>query len=387
MNYCGIDVSKRSHTAVVIDDKGQVVQAACTVSNDREGLEKLESMLRVYRDQLLIGLESTGHYWVSLYDVLSHGGYVLSVVNPLQVHAYRHMDIRKRKTERVDALSIAGFMRFANPSPTNLQLPAMLQLRELSRFRFRLTQQIGDCKRKIISILDRVFPEYEKLFSSVFLQASRHLLQEAVTAEEFAELDLTELGVTLSTNSRGRFGREKAEQIQSAARRSVGVSFLTDAIRIEMRCLLEQIGLLEQQRKDVDAKIEEMMAQIPQYITTIPGIGLVTGAMLVAEIGDIQRFEGPEKLVAYAGIDASVKESGDSKSDRMHMSKRGSHYLRYALWQAAVASLLHNQEMAAFYHKKRTEGKPYGVAVGAVCRKLLGRVYIVLKEQRPYVIR
>ena len=208
-------------------------------------------------------------------------------------------------------------------------------------------------------------------------------MQEAVTADEFAELDLTELQAILCQASRGRFGREKAQEIHAAACTSIGVSFLTDAIRVEMRCLLQQIQLLEEQRHTVDAKLEELMTQIPQYITSIPGIGLVTGAMLLAEIGDVQRFDGPEKLVAYAGIDATVYKTGQFEGEQMHMSKRGSHYLRYALWQAAVASLLHNDEIAAFYHKKRAEGKPHPVAVGAMCRKLLHRIYVVLKEQRP----
>jgi len=278
-------------------------------------------------------------------------------------------------------------MRFAMPASTSPQLPVILQMKELSRFRFHLTQQIGDCKRKIISILDRVFPEYNQLFSNVFLQSSQQLLKEAVTAEDFAECNLSELENLLSQASRGRFGHEKALQLQSAARRSVGVTFLADATRVEMHCLLQQITLLEEQRSQVEDVLEAIMSQIPQHIMTIPGIGLVTGAMIISEIGDIKRFEGPEKLVAYAGIDASVFKTGQFEGDQMHMSKRGSHFLRYALWQAASASLLHNREMKAYYDKKVSEGKPHGVAMGAVCRKLLGRIYVVLREDRPYVIR
>ncbi|MGB9880771.1 MAG: IS110 family transposase, partial [Anaerolineae bacterium] len=331
MYYCGIDVAKRSHTAIVIDEQRQIVQPACAVSNDRAGLEKLVKMLSAYQGQLHIGLEATGHYWLNLYDVLSREQHCLTVINPLQVRAYRKVDLRKRKTERLDAFWIADFVRFANPDASVVQTPAILQLRELTRFRFRLTQQMGDCKRKIVCILDRVFPEYDQLFSDVFLQASRQLLQKAVTAEDFAQLDLSELETILCQASRGRFGREKAAEIRAAASRSIGVSFLTDAVRIEMRCLLQQIALLEEQRRAVDSAVEALMAQIPQYITTIPGIGLVTGAMLLAEIGDVSRFAGPEKLVAYAGLDASVCQTGEFEGQRMHMSKRGSHYLRYAV--------------------------------------------------------
>jgi len=387
MYYCGIDVGKGSHTALVIDDDRQVVVPAFSVANDRAGLEKMATVLSRYQSQLHIGLEATGHYWLNLYSVLSGQDFVLTVINPMQVRAFHKTDIRRRKTDRIDAFWIADFMRFSHPNPSTTETPNLLQLRELTRFRFRLTQQIGDCKRKIISILDRVFPEYEKIFSDIFLQTSRRLLQEAVTAADFTDLDLAELEGILSRTSRGRFGREKAAQIHDAARQSIGVSFLTDAVRVEMRCLLQQIDLLEQQRATVDAQVERLMADIPQHILSIPGVGEVTGAMILAEVGDITRFAGPEKLVAYAGIDASVYQTGQFEGDQMHMSKRGSHYLRYALWQAGMGCLLHNSELSAYYRKKRAEGKAHGVAMGALCRKLLGRVYIILKENRPYQTR
>lgn len=386
MYYCGIDIAKQSHCVSIVNEKGEIVKRGVQISNDRSGFETLASLLLPYRGQVEIGLEATGHYWLPLYDFLSHAEYSMVVINPLQVKAFRKMDIRKRKTDRLDSVAIGEFMRFASPAHTQADLPVIIQLRELTRFRFHLVQQMGDCKRKIISILDRVFPEYEDLFSDVFLATSRQLLQQAVTAEEFADFNLSELQQLLETTSRHRFGREKAEQIKSVALQSVGVSFLTNAIHIEMRCLLQQIELLDEQCADVETEIKALMNSLPQYITSIPGVGWVTGAMLLAEIGDIQRFPSPEKLVAYAGIDATVFKTGQFEGNEMHMSKRGSHYLRCALWQAATASLLHNEEMKSYYDKKRAEGKVHGVALGAVCHKLLGRIYVVLKEQRAYVI-
>jgi transposase len=387
MYYCGIDVAKWNHTATVIDEEGQVVVKPALVSNDQAGVNLLLGLLAPYQDELLVGLESTGHYWLALYDQLTQRGYAVVVINPLQVRAFCKLDIRKRKTDRVDAVRIAQFVRFARPPATDQQLPVLLQLRELTRFRFRLVQQIGDCKRKILSILDRVFPEFQTLFSNVFLQSARQLLEQAVTAEEFATFDLAELEAILAKASRGRFGREKALEVRRTASCSIGVSFLTDAIHMEMQCLLAQMRLLEHQVDCVQQAIAGVMADLPQYITTIPGVGLATGAAMLAEIGDVTRFSTLEKLVAYAGIDASVFKTGEFEGDRMHMSKRGSPHLRQALWLAAGASLLNNPELKAFYDKKRAEGKPHGVAMGAVCRKLLSRVYIILKEQRPYEMR
>lgn len=386
MFYCGIDIAKRQHAVALLDEKGQRTESIFSIANDRAGFDHLIQALPA-TDSVMIALEATGHYWLALYDVLTQQGYSVAVLNPLQVAAYRRSGVRKVKNDRSDAVWIADFVRIANPSPTRQDLPVLLQLRELSRFRFRLTEQIGDIKRKLLTILDRVFPEYEQLFSSVFLQASRALLEQAVSAQEVAEMDLQELETLLHAASRGRFGREKAQQIQAQARLSVGVGFLADAAQMEMRCLLAQIELLEQQRDQIDAALATLMSQIPQHITSIPGIGPSTGAAIVAEIGDINRFDSPDKLVAYAGIDPSVYQTGQFTASEAHMSKRGSPYLRHALWLAASVAIKHDPQLQAYYERKREEGKAHGVALGAVCRKLIARVYVVLKEQRPYTVR
>jgi transposase len=387
MLYCGIDVAKYKHAVACVDEKGQVVKGSRTITNTRTGFDELHQALEALDEAVTIGLEATGHYWLALYDDLTRNHYPVIVLNPLQVAAYRKSGIRKVKSDASDAVWIADYIRIANLTPSEQNLPVFLQLRELSRFRFRLTEQVGDLKRKLLTILDRVFPESDRLFSNVFLQSSRALLQEAVSAQQFAEFDLQELTNLLSETSRGRFGKKTAEKIQQQARQSVGVAFLTDAVHLEMRCLLAQLELLDEQRKQIDQAITELMQQIPQHITSIPGVGPVTGAAILAEIGDIQRFETVDKLVAYAGIDASVYQTGQFEASEAHMSKRGSPYLRHALWMAATAALLHDDSLKAYYQKKRDEGKHHGTALGAVCRKLLSRIFVVLKEQRPYVIR
>jgi transposase len=387
MFYCGIDVGKYKHAVLVVDDRGQTVQAAFSIDNNRAGFEQLALALTALPDEVTVGLEATGHYWLALYDHLAQQGYPVTVINPLQVAAYRRSGIRKTKTDSTDAFWIADFLRIANLRPTDQGLPIILQLRELSRFRFWLTDQIGDCKRKILCILDRVFPEYETLFSNVFLKSSRALLKEAVSAQEIADFDLAELTDLLRSASRGRFGQSKAEAVQNAARQSVGVSFLVDAVRVQMHCLLQQIDLLQEQVAQLDAALAELMDQIPQYITSIPGIGPVTGAAILGEIGNVHRFDSVEKLVAYAGIDPTVYQTGNFQASEAHMSKRGSPYLRHALWLAATVAARFDPELHAYYETKRQEGKHHGTVIGAVCRKLLARIFVILKEQRPYVIR
>ncbi len=216
--YCGIDVAKHKHAVALLDEQGAPRKPGFAVENTRAGLDKLGQELAALNGTVMVGLEATGHYWLSLYDVLTRQGYAVVVINPLQVAAYRKSGVRKLKTDKTDAVWIADFLRIAHLPATSRDIPVLLQLRELSRFRYWLSDQIGDCKRKLLTILDRVFPEYESLFSSVFIQSSRALLQEAVSAQDFANFDLSELTQLLHRSSRGRFGADKAEQLQQQAK-------------------------------------------------------------------------------------------------------------------------------------------------------------------------
>jgi len=384
--FCGIDVAKRKHVFAVMDGAGQVIVPPASISNNREGFDTLLKVLADLPDRPLIGLEATGHYWLALYDDLTRHGYSVIMLNPLQVSAYRRSGIRKRKTDAIDAWWIADFIRVSREQPTLNAPEKQLQLRELTRFRFRLTRLIGDVKRKILSILDRVFPEYETVFPNPFIKSSRQLLREAVTAQDFADFDLSELTDRLHRASHGQFDQQKAQNLHNTAQNSIGISFLKEAVHLEMNCLLAQLDLLETQRQQVDDTIDALVTSFEQYLTTIPGVGAVSAAAILAEIGDVRRFDNPDKLVAYAGMEATVFQTGQFKGNEQHMSKRGSPYLRQAVWQAASMAIRYDPELKAYYHKKRQEGKHHGTALGAVCRKLLIRIYVILKQNRPYVV-
>ena len=386
--YVGIDVAKRKHQALVMNASGDTLIKAFPVSNDRQGIDSLLTRLEQVGEPMEIGLEATGHYWLPLFEQLTKAGHTVHVLNPLQVHAYQRSGIRRRKTDAIDAECIADFVRIGGARDTvdPQTMPIYMELRQLSRFRFSLVDQVGDAKRRVLTVLDRVFPEYERVFSSVFIKTSRELLKEAATAQDFADFDLRELTTLLNKASRGRFGEEEAQAIKQAARQSIGISFLTDAARIQLGCLLAQLDFLEQQVSEIDQALADLMAQLPdQYLTTITGIGPVTGAAILGEIGDVRRFPSLKKLVAYAGIDPTVHESGQFQARKTRMSKRGSPHLRHALWMAAGVARMRDPELKAYYHKKRAEGKAYGTAMGAVCNKLLARIYAVLRDQRPYI--
>lgn len=385
--FVGIDVAKHEHQAVTLDEQGRPLGAVLTISNNRAGFDACVKTWRALDGAVQVALEATGQYWLALYDHLTRAGFTVHVFNPLQVHAYRQTGVRRTKTDRRDAFWIADFLRIGGSAPSTRPTAQLLQLRELARFRWKLIDQISDGKRKVLSVLDRIFPEYESLFSDVFLASSRRLLQQAANADELAEFDLSELTALLRAGSHGRFGQAKAEQVIATAKASVGVSFLADAAQLEVSCLLAQMEFLQAQVAQVDVAITKLMAAIPQHLTSITGIGAVTGATILGEIGDIKRFPALEQLVGYTGIDATVHQSGQFNATQMHMSKRGSPYLRRAVWLAASVARQYDPELKAYYDRKRAEGKHHNTVIGAICRKLLARIYVVLKEERPYQVR
>jgi transposase len=332
-------------------------------------------------------MESTGHYWIALYEYLVDQGYEVIVFNPLQIRAYRRVGIRKAKTDRIDSYYIADFLRVQVIKPAFVSSPTCRQLRHLARFRFALLDRSASLRRRAHMVLDQVFPEYPTLFARPFHTTSRQLLRQAVTAEEFAAWSLADLTATIRQASRGHLGQEKARAIHAAAQTSLGIRSLSQVAKLEMSCLLEQMDLLDGQVKALDKVVAELLDTEEQYLTTIPGISTVLAAAILGEIGDIHRFPSVKPLVAFAGFDPSVHQSGHFQATRTRLSKRGSPYLRRAIWLAATTARLHNPDLATFYRRKREQGKHHNTAMGAVCHRLLARIYVVLKEQRPFEIR
>lgn len=389
MLYVGIDIAKRSHEATILDETGSQLAPSLKFANTVEGVQALLERVKGYDQPVSFALEATGHYWLALYQRLTSSGHAVAVFNPLQTDAYRKSFLGKAKTDKRDSWVIADLLRIGRGQATVIPDKQVLQLRELARFRFSLIDQIADLKRKVLSILHRVFPEYERLFSEVFLKSSRAILAQAATADDLARFDLAELAALLESTSRGRFGEAKAREVKSAAARSLGVSFLADACQIELRCLLGHIELLESQVALVDEHLARLLAGVPdgQHLLSIKGIGAALAAAILGEIGDVSRFAGPEKLVAYAGLDPSVYQTGEFVAAEARLSKRGSPYLRRALWLAAGMARLYNPDLQAVYERKIAQGKHHNEAIAALCHRLLNRVYIVLKQKRPYELR
>ena len=246
---------------------------------------------------------------------------------------------------------------------------------------------IADLKRKVICVLDQVFPEYESIFSKVFGSTSKEVLLTYITPAELEGVSVEQLTELLAGLNRQKCGAAQAQRLSQATAHSFGVTFCRDTFSFQLRTLLDQMNFIEQQVADTEKQIRVLMDSLASPITSITGIGPVLGAVILGEIGDIARFDSASKLVAYAGIDASVSQSGQFESTSNRMSKRGSPYLRRALYQAAMVAAFHDPELIAFYQKKRAERKHHSVCIGAVARKLCYIIFAILKENRPYVKR
>jgi transposase len=391
MLYLGIDIGKNTHVASLIDDNAKLLFKAFSFGNTTEGGESLISKLVSHVpliSEVEIGMEATGHYWLSLYSFLVGKGYVIHVVNPIQTDGWRKgTEIRKRKTDIIDSILIAELIRYGDFLETSLADENTMSLRNLTRFRHYLVASIGDLKRKAICVLDQVFPEYQSAFSNVFGQTSKELLLQLQSPDDFQSISAGKLEDILKSITLKKFAQNKITTISELAANSFGISFCRDSFSMQLKLLLEQIKFIEAQVADLEAEISLLLEKINSPITTIPGIGLVNGATILGEIGDISRFSTPAKLVAYAGIDASVSQSGMYQSTNNKMSKRGSPYLRKALFQAALVASNCDPTFKAFYQKKRMEGKHHLTAVGAVARKLCYTIHAILKNNCPYQVQ
>lgn len=391
MLYLGIDIGKNTHVASLIDESGKLLFKAFSFSNTTQGAYSLLEKLHTHIDNsadVEIGMEATGHYWLSIYSFLVEKGFVIHVVNPIQTDGWRKgTEIRKRKTDIIDSVLIADLIRYGDFVETSLSDEDAMSLRNLSRFRSYLVSSIGDLKRKVICVLDQVFPEYQSAFSDLFGETSKELLIHFQTAEDFENITSEQLENVLENISLKNFAQNKLTQISELAANSFGLKFCRDSFSLQLKLLIEQIKFIEAQVSDVETELENILDKLNSPITTIPGIANVTAALILGEIGDISRFSNASKLAAYAGIDASVIQSGESKSTNNKMSKRGSPYLRKALFHAALVASFNDPVFSAFYQKKRSEGKHHLTAVGAVARKLCNTIFAVLKHNTPYEIK
>lgn len=382
--FVGIDIGKFRHQAAFLDHNGKALCASLAFDNTEEGFSRFFQALGEAPDPPVIGMEATGHYWLNLYTALLNRDIQAHVINPIQTDAVRRMNIRKTKTDSVDCRYIAQVLRLGEYSDVSVQSADIAELKQLCRYRYGLVDTVSAIKNQIVGLLDRIFPEYHTLFSDVFGKTSMELLKRYTSPDAISRVPTKRLAELLNKYSRGRFSEEKALQIKDACKHSVGVSGTNAAFVFQLQLQLQQIDFMQAHIALLEEQIHSIYQRFPCFLHTIKGVGELSAAVILAEIGDFSRFDHPKKLVAFAGIDPSVHQSGSFTASHAKMSKRGSPYLRRALWNAAESASRFNPLFVEYYQKKRADGKDHMTAVGATARKLCFVCFAILRDSRPF---
>ena len=327
MYIVGIDIGKNHHEASIVSPEGKQIGRSLRFATTHKGADSLMSFIfkNIGNSPCVFGMEATGHYWYPIYSFLKAKGYTIYVINPIQSDSLRKMYIRQTKNDSIDSFLIAEVIRFGQFGTTSMADENILAMRQLCRYRDSVISSRTEIKLRIGTIMEQIFPEYEKQFSSLWVSTSMGILEKYLTPENIENAPIDEL-----------------------------------------------------------FEIMKYYEQFDCYLHTIPGIGIIGAATILAEIGDISRFRNSSALVAFAGIDPTVRQSGEFNSTHNHMSKRGSPYLRHAIFLAASTCSFHNSPLNAYYKKKRDQGKHHLTATGAVARKLTTVIYAVLRDGKPY---
>lgn len=384
----GIDIGKRTHAATLIDDAGKGL-ISFTFTNTKTGYGKIAKQLDRWvdkRESLMVGMEATGHYWLSVYQYFKDYGAKIVVLNPLQTSSFRNTNVRGIKTDREDGKLIAELVRF-QAAPAHVPSETLIGLKQLTRFRSDLVERTSSVKLKLISVIDQIFPEYASLFSNIAGNTSLTILEQYTTPELIQKVNTAELTKIIKQASRSMLGQKQARALKDKAANSIGLTIGIDAFTLQTKLLIEQIKHLEQQIKKLDKSINKLFKEHENNLISIPGISTTIAATITAEIGNVSRFEkakDPAKAItAYAGLDAKPKDSG-AKIGKRVMSKRGSRYLRTAIWQAAFIASRHDPMFKAVYIKHKNKGKHHYVAISHVARKMVNVIYSILKSGKEY---
>ena len=386
MYIVGIDIGKNHHEASIVSPEGKQIGRSLRFATTHKGADSLMSFIfkNIGNSPCVFGMEATGHYWYPIYSFLKAKGYTIYVINPIQSDSLRKMYIRQTKNDSIDSFLIAEVIRFGQFGTTSMADENILAMRQLCRYRDSVISSRTEIKLRIGTIMEQIFPEYEKQFSSLWVSTSMGILEKYLTPENIENAPIDELFEIIKDKSHNRLTRAKAISIKEAAADTFGIKIAQDAFSFQLKQLIDRMNFLDKQIEALDCQILEYYEKFDCYLHTIPRIGIIGAATILAEIGDISRFKNSSALVAFAGIDPTVRQSGEFNSTHNHMSKRGSPYLRHAIFLAATTCSFHNSPLNAYYKKKRDQGKHHLTATGAVARKLTTVIYAVLRDSKPY---
>lgn len=381
MFYIGFDIAKENHYASIANSNGEIIVEPFLVKNSLDGfnffLEKLKEH-NINISDCLVGLESTGHYGENLINFLHKHEFKIGIINPIQTDALRNSNIRKTKTDKIDTKLIIQSLilnHYTSFIPKDLKI---LELRSLCRHRDDVLKYRSKLKVRLVAFVDQLFPELNLVFSSIHQKSCYALLSTYSDPQDIASTRVDALANLLYKASKGHFGLEKAQKLKELAKSSIGVN--NSSLSIQIKHSLKQTELLDEQIKEIDSKIKEIMDELDSVILTIPGISYTLGSIILSEIGNIERFSSPCKLLAFAGLDPSVKQSGNFNATIVKMSKRGSKLLRYAMLRASGLIIWNSETYFTYYNRKLAQGKSHNNVVCHIAHKLTRVIFHMLRE-------
>lgn len=401
----GFDVSKRFSDMCILSPDNKVfarMRVHHNVSDLRKACGLLKSAEKEFAMIPTIIMEATGHYHRLLFHFLKNAGYEVIVVNPIQTNSIKNFSVRKVKNDKVDAYRIAILYRLKELKPTNMPVEAILDLRNLCRQYYDISDDCTAYMNKLIAIMDELFPGFNDVFGSIASKTALEILSSYPTPEDILNAPKDKLVEIISKTGRKglKWALNKYNKLIEIATEVKPLFIKHSSSSILVNTTITFIKTFQDHLKQIEDEIHKVIADNPDYVgkaiellDSIPGIDTLTAAAILGEIGDFSAFKSPKQLVAFFGIDPSQKESGQSKSTDNKMSKRGSRILRRVLYTAAMANVRKKRNKELFnpvlfeYYNQKLVSKPKKVALVAVMHKLVYIIFAVLRDQKPFVLR
>jgi Transposase and inactivated derivatives len=379
MYFIGIDISKYKHDCCIISAADQKVVSKVTVKNDKAGFEQLLTIFNSLSNpqDIKIGFESTAHYALNLELFLENANHSFMEINPFLIKEYKKStSLRRTKTDSVDCESIARWLMTVEYKPHSKGFYHAYSLKSLTRLRDRLVRQRSFYLVKMTNVLDHTFPEFKPFFHERLSKTAFYLLETYGSAEKMARMNAVSYE-KLRSLSRGKFSPQQFLRLKELAANTIGVN--NSIFDVELNSLLTLYKSLVKEIDTLEKEINTLIEQVHPHYMSVPGIGSISAAVIYSEYGDISNFSTPAQMLAFAGIEPGVNDSG-IESHGGRMVKHGSSQLRYVLINCCLPLIRFDMTFAAYYAKKRGEGKPHRVAITHVAKKLVRVIYALERQ-------
>lgn len=379
MYFIGIDISKYKHDCCIISAADQNVVSKVTIKNNKAGFDELLTIINSLSnpEDIRIGFESTAHYALNLELFLESSLLTFMEVNPVLISEYKKSKtLRRTKTDSVDCESIARWLMTVEYKPHSKGFYHAYSLKSLTRLRDKLIRQRSFYLIKITNVLDHTFPEFKPFFNERLSKTALYLLENYGSAEKMARMNSASYE-KLRSLSRGKFSPQQFLRLKELAANTVGVN--NSIFDVELNSLLSLYKSLVKEINTIEKEINKLIEEVHPHYMSVPGIGPLSAAVIYSEYGDISNFTNPGQMLAFAGIEPGINESG-TESHGGKMVKRGSSQLRYTLINCCLPLIRFDMTFATYYAKKRGEGKPHRVAITHVAKKLIRVIYALERQ-------